>query len=208
MDSAGLARRLRLTPMAVRQHLYALQREKMVSAEERPVPIGRPAKYWRLTRSADQLFSGRVRRIERRADRRGRKDVRRRGAAARARVARRAAARGLRGADHTVGAAEGAAAAARARCVLKKGTWRRSRPTRTAAFSSSRTTVPSAAAATACQGFCSTRARSLPRGARPGRHGRAHGAHRLRRSPVRVRGEAEVPLKAAGRFTDPGSASH
>src|SRR5713226_6147774 len=56
LDSASLARRLKLTPMAVRQHLYALQREKLVSAEERPVPVGRPAKYWRLTREANRLF--------------------------------------------------------------------------------------------------------------------------------------------------------
>jgi len=56
MDSARLAKHLGLTPMAVRQHLYALQREQLVTAEERPVPIGRPAKYWRLTRQADRLF--------------------------------------------------------------------------------------------------------------------------------------------------------
>jgi predicted ArsR family transcriptional regulator len=56
MDSGRLARRLRLTPMAVRQHLYALQREKLVASEERRVPIGRPAKHWRLTRKADGLF--------------------------------------------------------------------------------------------------------------------------------------------------------
>jgi predicted ArsR family transcriptional regulator len=56
MDSAQLARRLGLTAMAVRQHLYALQREKLVMAEERPVSLGRPAKYWRLTREADRLF--------------------------------------------------------------------------------------------------------------------------------------------------------
>src|SRR5438552_1679248 len=56
LDSARLAKRLRVTPMAVRQHLYALQKEKMVSAEERPVPVGRPAKFWRLTRDADRLF--------------------------------------------------------------------------------------------------------------------------------------------------------
>lgn len=56
MPSAGLARRLRLTPMAVRQHLYALQREKLVAAEERPVPLGRPAKHWRLTPEANALF--------------------------------------------------------------------------------------------------------------------------------------------------------
>src|SRR6266545_3473631 len=56
LDSARLAKRLRLTPMAVRQHLYALHREKLVTAEERPVPLGRPAKYWQLTRMADRLF--------------------------------------------------------------------------------------------------------------------------------------------------------
>ena len=53
---AQLAERLGLTAMAVRQHLYVLQREGLVTAEERPVPIGRPAKFWRLTREADRLF--------------------------------------------------------------------------------------------------------------------------------------------------------
>jgi predicted ArsR family transcriptional regulator len=56
MDSASLAKQLKVTPMAVRQHLYALQEEKLVAAEERPVPLGRPAKYWHLTRDADRLF--------------------------------------------------------------------------------------------------------------------------------------------------------
>ena len=56
MDSAAMARRLKLTPMAVRQHLYELQTEKMVTAEERKVPLGRPAKHWQLTREADRLF--------------------------------------------------------------------------------------------------------------------------------------------------------
>ena len=56
IGSAQLAERLGLTPMAIRQHLYALQREGLVAAEERPVPIGRPAKFWRLTREADHLF--------------------------------------------------------------------------------------------------------------------------------------------------------
>src|SRR5918995_703523 len=56
MDSASLAARLKVTPMAVRQHLYALQQEKLVNAEERPVPVGRPAKFWQLTKDADRLF--------------------------------------------------------------------------------------------------------------------------------------------------------
>jgi predicted ArsR family transcriptional regulator len=56
IDSAQLAERLGLTAMAVRQHLYVLQREGLVAAETRPVPIGRPAKFWRLTPEADHLF--------------------------------------------------------------------------------------------------------------------------------------------------------
>jgi predicted ArsR family transcriptional regulator len=56
MDSAALARRLHVTPMAVRQHLYALEQEKLVTAEARAVPIGRPAKHWRLTPAANRLF--------------------------------------------------------------------------------------------------------------------------------------------------------
>ena len=56
LDSAALARRLKLSPMAIRQHLYELPRETLVSAEERPVPLGRPAKHWQLTREADRLF--------------------------------------------------------------------------------------------------------------------------------------------------------
>jgi predicted ArsR family transcriptional regulator len=42
--------------MAVRQHLYELHAEKFVAVEQRPGPIGRPAKYWHLTREADQFF--------------------------------------------------------------------------------------------------------------------------------------------------------
>ncbi len=56
MDSASLAGRLQVTAMAVRQHLYALQQEKLVTAEERRAPLGRPAKFWRLTPDADRLF--------------------------------------------------------------------------------------------------------------------------------------------------------
>src|SRR5580765_1464293 len=56
MHSAAIAARLKVTPMAVRQHLYELQTEKMVIAEERKVPLGRPAKHWQLTREADRLF--------------------------------------------------------------------------------------------------------------------------------------------------------
>src|SRR5882724_11705488 len=56
MDASQMGERLGLTAMAVRQHLYELQREKLVSAQERPAALGRPTKYWRLTREADRLF--------------------------------------------------------------------------------------------------------------------------------------------------------
>lgn len=56
LTSAQLADHLGLTGMAVRQHLYALQSEKFVTVEERPVPIGRPAKHWQLTPEADRFF--------------------------------------------------------------------------------------------------------------------------------------------------------
>src|ERR1051325_9010991 len=56
LASARLAERLGLTAMAVRQHLYALQSANLAAHEERPVPLGRPAKFWRLTREADRLF--------------------------------------------------------------------------------------------------------------------------------------------------------
>ena len=62
-DSARLAAKLKVTPMAVRQHLYALQQEKLVAAtpkrhgrEGGPVQVGRPAKFWRLTPDANRLF--------------------------------------------------------------------------------------------------------------------------------------------------------
>lgn len=56
MDSQALAERLEVSAMAVRQHLYALQEEKLVTYEEEPRAMGRPAKLWQLTAAADRLF--------------------------------------------------------------------------------------------------------------------------------------------------------
>ena len=56
MDAQALARRFELTPMAVRLHLYALRRKRMVAFREVRRPRGRPAKLWRLTRKADAVF--------------------------------------------------------------------------------------------------------------------------------------------------------
>ena len=56
LTSAQLAEKLEITAMAVRQHMYELEAEKFVSVEEKQGPVGRPAKYWQLTRDADRLF--------------------------------------------------------------------------------------------------------------------------------------------------------
>ena len=56
LDAQTLAARLRLSAMAVRQHLYALQDEHLVTYHEVARPVGRPAKLWQLTPAADRLF--------------------------------------------------------------------------------------------------------------------------------------------------------
>ncbi len=55
-DAATLAGRLGLSAMAVRQHLYALRDDRLVTYEEQSRPFGRPAKLWRLTPAADDFF--------------------------------------------------------------------------------------------------------------------------------------------------------
>lgn len=56
LDAEALASRLNITAMAVRQHLYALQKDDLVTYQEEPRPMGRPAKLWQLTSAADHLF--------------------------------------------------------------------------------------------------------------------------------------------------------
>src|SRR3546814_9251698 len=55
-DAASLARRLGVSAMAVRQHLYDLEAEGLVTHEAEARPVGRPAKLWRLTPAADRFF--------------------------------------------------------------------------------------------------------------------------------------------------------
>jgi len=55
-DASALAEELEVSAMAVRQHLYALQEEKLVDHITEPRPVGRPAKLWRVTREADRFF--------------------------------------------------------------------------------------------------------------------------------------------------------
>jgi iron-sulfur cluster biosynthesis transcriptional regulator SufR len=59
MDSQDLAERLGISAMAVRQHLYALQDEQLVTYQEEARPMGRPAKLWQLTPAANRLFPDR-----------------------------------------------------------------------------------------------------------------------------------------------------
>ncbi len=56
LDAEALAACLEITAMAVRQHLYALQAEQLVTYQEESRPMGRPAKLWQLTPAADRLF--------------------------------------------------------------------------------------------------------------------------------------------------------
>jgi len=54
--AARLARTLRITPMAVRQHLAALESEGLVSHSDRRGGVGRPARIWSLTPKASSHF--------------------------------------------------------------------------------------------------------------------------------------------------------
>src|ERR1700724_646680 len=55
-DARTLAGRLEISAMAVRQHLYSLADDRLVTSDEEPRPMVRPAKLWRLTPAADELF--------------------------------------------------------------------------------------------------------------------------------------------------------
>ena len=56
LDAQTLAARLSVSGMAIRQHLYALQKEGLVTYKEELRPQGRPAKMWQLTPQADCFF--------------------------------------------------------------------------------------------------------------------------------------------------------
>lgn len=58
-ESNDLAKELGISAMAVRQHLYGFQDRGWVEFEEQPKPMGRPAKVWKLTETAEQFFPDR-----------------------------------------------------------------------------------------------------------------------------------------------------
>ena len=54
--AAHIAKRLGVTPMAVRQHLAVLEGEKLVDFTDDRRKVGRPARLWRLTPNASDQF--------------------------------------------------------------------------------------------------------------------------------------------------------
>src|SRR5260370_25491645 len=54
--AAQVARRLEVTAMAVRQHLYRLKVEDLVEFTDERRKVGRPARVWRLTSAAAERF--------------------------------------------------------------------------------------------------------------------------------------------------------
>lgn len=54
--AAQIARRLEVTPMAVRQHLYALRDGGLVTYTDERRKVGRPARIWRITEKAQARF--------------------------------------------------------------------------------------------------------------------------------------------------------
>lgn len=55
-DASSLASELNITPMAVRQHMYALAEEGLVEAQSVKKGVGRPSKLWALTEAAHDFF--------------------------------------------------------------------------------------------------------------------------------------------------------
>ncbi len=54
--AASVASRLEVTAMAVRQHLYELERDGMVAHEDQRRSVGRPARFWLVTPKAAARF--------------------------------------------------------------------------------------------------------------------------------------------------------
>lgn len=55
-QASALARKLGVTPMAVRQHLYQMQQQGQVQFADERRKVGRPARIWQLTRQTEGHF--------------------------------------------------------------------------------------------------------------------------------------------------------
>jgi len=55
-SAEGLAKKLKVTPMAVRQHLYAMAKENLLDTKEVKDGRGRPTKVWSLNQNSQKLF--------------------------------------------------------------------------------------------------------------------------------------------------------
>lgn len=54
--ATALAEQLQVSPMAIRQHLQALQADQWVTYQEQRRPLGRPVKLWQLTEHSKHFF--------------------------------------------------------------------------------------------------------------------------------------------------------
>ncbi len=55
-QASALARKLGVTPMAVRQHLYQMQQQGQVQYADERRKVGRPARIWQLTQQTSEHF--------------------------------------------------------------------------------------------------------------------------------------------------------
>src|SRR6185369_13407090 len=55
-NAEALAKHLKITPVAVRQHLSALQERGLVESEDRKLGVGRPKRFWLLTKAGHDYF--------------------------------------------------------------------------------------------------------------------------------------------------------
>ena len=55
-NAEAIAKHLKITPVAARQHLSALLQRGLVSHEDRKLTVGRPKRFWTLTKAGHDYF--------------------------------------------------------------------------------------------------------------------------------------------------------
>jgi predicted ArsR family transcriptional regulator len=56
LNATAIARHLKVTPVAARQHLGSLLERGLVSPEDRKLGVGRPKRFWSLTKAGHEYF--------------------------------------------------------------------------------------------------------------------------------------------------------